>query len=264
VSIRVAVVQTRPRLGHPAENISRSLRLMDGVAAEVFVLPELAFSGYNFTRPPEVRALAEPAGKGASFAAVHGYCRRRQSYAAYGFPEKAGGKFFNSAALVGPRGLVGVYRKVHLFGREKLFFSPGDKGFPVWALPFGKVGMMVCFDWFFPEAARTLAMKGAALILHPSNLILPHCPAAMVTRCLENRVFAATANRVGTEAGGDRPLTFIGLSGIVSVKGEVLSRLGRASESVGVSRIDLAAARSKAINRYNDLFKDRRPGTYRR
>ena len=101
------------------------------------------------------------------------------------------------------------------------------------------------------------------MILHPSNLVLPHCPAAMVTRCLENRVFAATANRVGTEPGGDRPLTYIGSSQVVSPRGEVLVRLGKRGEGVRTVDVDLSLARDKKINRRNDLFRDRRPALYR-
>jgi 5-aminopentanamidase len=257
----VAVVQTRPRFGKTGENLRRALALAGKAKADVYVLPELAFSGYNFSSAKEVRALAHPARDGDVFPAVAEFCRRRSAWMAYGFPEKAG-RLFNSAALVGPRGLVGVYRKTHLFGREKLFFAPGDTGFRVWKLPFGTVGIMVCFDWFFPEAMRTLALKGAQLVLHPANLVLPHCPDALVTRCLENRVFAAMADRVGTESGGDRPLTYIGSSEVVSPRGEVLARLSRRSEGARVVSVDLSLARDKKINRFNDLFRDRRPDAY--
>lgn len=262
-ALRVAVVQTRPRLGRTEENLRRALALAGRVRADVYVLPELAFSGYNFSSRGQVRALAHPVRDAVVLPAVHAFCRSRKAFLAYGFPESSGRKLLNSAALVGPRGLLGVYRKTHLFGREKLFFSAGDTGFRVWKLPFGTVGLMVCFDWYFPESARTLALLGAQLVLHPSNLVLPHCPAAMVTRCLENRVFAATANRVGTEPGGDRPLTYIGTSQVVSPRGEILSRMGRRGEGVKVVSVDLRAARDKKINRYNDLFSDRRTLMYR-
>ncbi|MFO0767873.1 MAG: nitrilase-related carbon-nitrogen hydrolase [Nitrospiraceae bacterium] len=92
---------------------------------------------------------------------------------------------------------LGCYRKTHLFFEETLFFDPGDSGFQVWDVGGAKVGVMICFDWFYPESARTLALMGADIIAHPSNLVLPHCPDSMVTRCLENRVFSITANRIG-------------------------------------------------------------------
>ena len=128
-----------------------------------------------------------------------------------GLAERAGAHYFNSAVVVGPKGFIGCYRKTHLFFEETLFFTPGDSGFHVWDIGLAKVGVMICFDWYYPEAARTLALQGADIITHPSNLVLPHCPDSMVTRCLENRVFSVTANRIGSEArGGKDRLTFIG------------------------------------------------------
>ena len=82
---------------------------------------------------------------------------------------------------------------------------------------------MICFDWFFPESTRTLALGGADVIAHPSNLVLPHCPEAMPIRALENGVFTATANRIGTESNGRESLTFIGRSRICSPRAEVLA-----------------------------------------
>ncbi len=134
-----------------------------------------------------------------------------------GLPEQVGNQCYNSAILVGPTGFIGLYRKAHLFFEETLFFSPGNTGLEVWDIGMAKVGVLICFDWIYPEAARTLALKGADVLAHPSNLVLPHCPDAMVTRCLENRVFSVTANRVGQESrGGKQPLTFIGKSEVVS------------------------------------------------
>jgi 5-aminopentanamidase len=262
--IRIAVVQTSPRLGKKSANIAAALRWMNARPADVYVLPELAVAGYNFETRRQVAALAEPSGGGETFNALADFARRRACYVAFGFPEAAGGALYNSASLVGPKGLVGTYRKVHLFNREKLFFRPGNRGFAVHKLPFGAVGMMVCFDWFFPESVRTLALKGAQLILHPSNLVLPYCPDAMVTRCLENRVFAATANRIGREPGAEKPLTYIGLSEIVSPRGEILARLGERKEGIAVVRCDVSEARKKRLNTRNDLFRDRRPRFYAR
>jgi len=168
----------------------------------------------------------------------------------------------NSAALVGPGGIVGLYRKVHLYYRETLYFAPGNLGFPVYDLPFGRVGIMICFDWYYPESARSLALKNAQLIAHPSNLVLPHCPDAMITRCLENRVFAATVNRVGTEKRGGSDLTYIGTSEIVAPTGEILIRMGQAELGIRVVEVDLKTALKKKINRYNDLMAGRRPGEY--
>lgn len=157
--------------------------------------------------------------------------------------------------------MIGTYRKTHLFDRETRFFRPGNSGLNVYSLPFGRVGIMICFDWFFPEAMRTLALRGAQLVLHPANLVLPFCPDGLKIRCLENRVFVASADRTGKE-GRDPPLKFIGMSEIVSPGGKILARLGRAGEGVAVVDCDLSTSTSKSLNRHNNLFKDRRPHYY--
>ncbi|MEK6581475.1 MAG: nitrilase-related carbon-nitrogen hydrolase, partial [Nitrospirota bacterium] len=173
------------------------------------------------------------------------------------------GKLYNSAILTGPDGFMGVYRKTHLFYEEKLWFSAGDTGFKVWQTLIGNIGVMICFDWFFPESARTLALRGADIIAHSSNLVLPFCPDAMVTRCLENRVFAVTANRTGSEQrGGKERLTYIGKSQITSHKGEILYRASEDGDELSVREIDISRARNKQINSLNNLFDDRKKEFY--
>ena len=181
-----------------------------------------------------------------------------------GLPERAGAACYNSAVVVGPSGFVGCYRKTHLFFEETLFFAPGDTGFQVWDIGSAKIGVMICFDWYYPEAARTLALKGAEIICHPSNLVLPDCPDSMPVRCRENRVFAVTSNRIGIEArGGKNPLTFIGNSEIVAPRGTILHRAPRDQKELHVVEIDPAEARNKALTPYNDLLRDRRESLYR-
>ena len=126
-----------------------------------------------------------------------------------------------------------------------------------------KVGVMICFDWRFPETARSLALKGAEIIAHPSNLVLPHCPQAMITRCLENRIFAITADRVGEEERipGEK-LNFIGQSQVVDPDGNILVRASETEEEVHIVDIDLKKARDKYLNSQNEIFKDRRTDLY--
>ena len=267
---RVAIVQTNPEFGNIPKNIAEAVELAGSVQADLYVLPELFSTGYNFTSRKEVEKLSE-ASDGSAFAAMAGLAKKLKAYIAYGFVEKATAAgtdadqathCYNSAALVGPKGMVGLYRKVHLFAKETLYFAPGDLGFRVFDLPFGKVGIMVCFDWYYPEAARTLALRGAQIIAHPSNLVLPYCPDAMITRCLENKVFAATANRIGTERRGGSELRYIGTSEIVSPSGEVLVRMSHDEAGIRVVEVDLKEALGKKINRYNDLMGGRRPSEY--
>ena len=258
--MRLAIVQTRPEFGMTERNVRSAMELMDSKEADLYVLPELFNTGYNFIRKEEVEAGAEGT-DGPTFRTLAAFAGKRKCYISYGFAEKAG-DLYNSASLIGPSGMLGLYRKVHLFDRETIFFKPGNVGLPVFDLPFGRVGMMICFDWIYPESARTLALKGAQLIIHPSNLVLPYCPDAMITRCLENRIFAATADRVGNEKRGGIDLRFIGTSEIVSPRGEVLVRLGISDEGIAVVDVDLGESNQKNINEYNNLLTDRRPEQY--
>jgi len=257
---RIAVVQTDPRFGDVAFNVAQAVELISSMEADLYVVPELFNTGYNFTDRKEVEKLAE-APDGFTFRSMTEAAAKTGARIVYGFAEKSDA-LYNSAALVGPSGIIGLYRKVHLYFRETLLFTPGNLGFPVYDLPFGRLGIMICFDWYFPESARTLALKGAQIIAHPSNLVLPHCPDAMTVRCLENRVFAATADRVGTEKRGGSSLTYIGTSEIVGPDGAVLIRMDQLEAGIRVVEVDLKLALKKKINRYNDLIAGRRPGEY--
>jgi predicted amidohydrolase len=164
--------------------------------------------------------------------------------------------------VIGSEGVVAVYRKAHLFWNEKRVFDPGDTGFVVFRAGDLAAGTMICFDWAFPEAAGTLARRGARIIAHPANLVLAHARRAMPVRCLENRVFAVTANRWGEEPSPDGPIRFRGESMILSPLGEELAVGPAGGDEVRVVEIDPAAADDKRITPENDLFADRRPELY--
>jgi predicted amidohydrolase len=133
----------------------------------------------------------------------------------------------------------------------------------VYDIGIARIGIMICFDWWFPEAARTLALKGADIICHPANLVLSGCQRAMATRSLENAVYTATANRIGSESRGDKEeLVFTGESQVLSPGGERLLVLSKAKEEISVVQIDVKKARDKSITSFNDRFKDRRPELY--
>ncbi|MDE0144409.1 MAG: acyltransferase [Nitrospira sp.] len=261
--MKVGYFQTRPEFGQVDRNIGQVAARLGSVECELLVLPEFAFSGYQFVSREEVFELSERVPDGPTTQACLELARRHRMHLVVGLPEQAGGQCYNSAIVVGPSGFLGSYRKTHLFCEETLFFSPGDSGFRVWDIGPARIGVMICFDWYYPESARTLALQGAEILCHPSNLVLPHCPDAMVTRSLENRVFSITANRIGLEArGGKLPLTFIGKSEVVSPAGRILSRASADTPELTVVEIDVNEARNKSINPYNELLKDRRPGHY--
>lgn len=261
--MKAGLYQFNPLFGRKEENLDKVLHGIDASVLDLLVLPEFFATGYQFTSTEEVAALSETIPGGRTTDVLQNLSREKGIHIVAGLPERAGDHFFNSAVLIGPEGIIGVYRKTHLFFEEKLYFSPGDTGFMVWDTSLGRIGVMICFDWFFPESMRTLALLGADVVAHPSNLVLPHCPSAMPIRCLENGVYAITANRTGTEERKEgAPLTFIGKSLIVSPEGQVLSRASGDEEILLTADIKPVRARDKRLNPYNDILRDRFPGRY--
>lgn len=263
MSYRVSVLQFEPRLLDVKENLTRLETLLRGLETDLVVLPELCTSGYVFSSREEVDSISEEIPTGNCFQFLSALAWEHDYSIIYGFAERSGDAFYNSSALVNPDGSHHIYRKTHLFNREKLFFTPGNTGLNVHPAKDGvRIGMMVCFDWQFPEAARTLALKGAQIICHPANLVLPWCQQAMITRSLENRVFSLTSNRTGTEVNGAESVSFTGLSQILGTKGEILTRMNETETGVRTCGIDPELALDKRVTPLNDAFKDRRPDMY--
>jgi predicted amidohydrolase len=260
--IRAAVVQTDPVFGEVAANRERALALVPS-GCDLAVLPELFATGYQFTDRTELASLAEPIPDGPTCLALAAHAARSGTTLVAGLAEQDGDRLFNAAVLVRPDGTVERYRKTHLFWDEKLIFDPGDLGFPVFEACGTTVGLMVCFDWLFPEATGTLARRGARIIGHPSNLVLPHCPDAMPVRALENRVFTITANRVGREHRTTSRLRFIGRSIIASPRAERLAECGTEAAEARVADLDLALCDPWLTPR-NHVVEDRRPEFYDR
>ena len=267
----IAAVQTDVRLADPAHNLAvirAKLREAASRGAKLIIYPECALPGYCYTSKSEAWSVAEPL-PGPSTQALAADCRELGVWAIVGLLERddAAGKLYNAAALVGPDGLVGTYRKAHLpcLGIDR-FTDPGDRPFAVHDLGGLKVGMTICYDGSFPEASRVLALAGADLIVLPTNwppeaertarLLVP-------ARAMENRVYYAAVNRVGEERG----FRFIGLSRIADVTGDMLAASESADETILYAEIDPERARRKRIvnipGEYEvDRVKDRRPDLY--
>ena len=256
--IRAGVLQFAPRFGDVPGNLGRIEFLIGRSKADLWVLPELCTTGYAFRSRAEAWSMAEPLG-GETERALQRLATKTKAVFVAGFCERQGRRLFNSALVLGPGGRIGVYRKAHLFGEEKRIFRPGDALDP-FPTPFGPLGVLICYDWRFPEAARALAMKGALVLAHPSNLVFPHAPDAMVTRAVENRVFCVTAGRTGVERG----MRFHGGSQVADPEGKVLFRMGPAEEGAQVASIDPALALDKRLTPLDDIFRDRRPDLYPR
>lgn len=260
---KVGVMQFEPEFLKVSKNLAKMQNLLKSVTADLIVLPELANSGYLFQSEQELKSVAEPAQTGDTALLFLELARENNTSYVVGFTEKDSKKFYNSSMLVNPDGEIHVYRKTHLFYEEKKWFTPGDTGLNVFEAKNGvRVGLMICFDWIFPEAARTLALRGTQILTHSANLVLPWCQQAMITRSLENRVFSITANRTGTEKNKETELTFTGMSQILSTKGEILHRCNETEETVQIVEIYPEKAEDKQITEFNHAFRDRRPEHY--
>ena len=271
----VAAAQFGPVIGDVDGNrhaAAQAVRQAAEQGARLVVLPELCDSGYVFTGPDEARSLATRAAASPTLrhwrdlAAAHG-CAVVGGFCELGDD----GLLYNSAALVDSSGTRAVYRKAHLWDREKLIFTPGAAAPPVAGLPSGRVAVMICYDLEFPEWARRAALDGADLIAAPVNWpsgAAAPCPAGerppevvkAQADASVNGVYVVVADRCGAERGVD----WIGGTMIVGpggypVAGPVLAD----RPAVLVADCDLPGTRDKRINEHNDLLADRRPELYR-
>jgi len=245
--------------------VRRLSEATDG-SAELVIFPECALTGYCFNSLDEATQFAEPI-DGRSSEAIAEACRATGAYAVVGFIEKDGSDFYNAAMLIGPNGIAGSYRKVHLpFLGVDRFLTPGNRLFNIVELPIGKVAINICYDASFPEAARSLKLLGAELIILPTNWPIGAWRTAefiINARACENHVNFAAVNRVGVERGWQ----FIGRSKVVDCNGDTLAEASRDDEQLMFVEVDLQEAdNNKIVNvagSYEiDRLADRRPEFY--
>ncbi|NBB75353.1 MAG: acyltransferase [Bacteroidetes bacterium] len=265
--MKIAYLQFTPSYLDVTGNLDRAGELLAGADADLIVLPELFTSGYHFRSTQDLADVAEPIPGGPATDRLAAWADATDATFVAGIAERSDDAFYNSAVVVSPNGYEGTYRKVHLYYKEKTLFAPGDDGFSVYELTARNgtsytLGVMVCFDWYFPEAARSLALQGADIIAHPSNLVRPDCPRAMPIRALENHIFTITANRAGSETSNGETLTFIGQSEICDPDGHILIRADHTGDHFETVKIDPVAARDRQITAHNHIFQDRRPEWY--
>lgn len=263
----LSVIQFKPVFGDKNSNIKRIHDYIDSIDSDILVFPELATSGYDFTSKEEVISLGEKTDSDI-MNSITEKAEKMNKLIVLGFPEIVEDdpvKTYNSAMLFFPdKSLNKVYRKTHLFFKERFCFDEGDTGYfniyyDKWDL---NIGTMICYDWRFPEAARTLALKGADLIVCPSNLVTPVWDISTRSRALENKVYLAVANRIGTENRNDNELFFNGRSVIYKFNAEELAKASIDQEQVITAEIFPELTRKKSFNEYNDIFTDRRPQFY--
>ena len=264
---RIVCQQLSPRVGEFETNRTLSLNAIAAAVQEragVIVLPELMTSGYVFQSAQEAASIAIGAGDPLlrEWAAA---ASRGDAIVIGGFCERGDdGKIYNSAAVVGGSGVIGVYRKVHLWDREKLWFTPGDAPPQVFDTPQGRIGVLVCYDLEFPEMTRTLALAGAELIAVPTNWPLVDRPAGerppevtiAMAAARVNRVTIACCDRVGTERGEE----WTGGTSIVDENGWVVA--SQTERGSAKALIDLTKSHDKSLTRLADVLGDRRPELY--
>jgi len=259
--LRVAFVQTEPKRLAVDDNVDRLCDMISNTDAELIVTPELCNTGYLFSDREQLAEYAEEIPNGKTCRRLMELSKRQGRTIVFGMPEKDGSRLFNSAVLV-QGGQYHIYRKIHLFGPETGYFDPGDLKPICFERGGVKIGMMICFDYFFPELCRVIALQGAHIICHPSNLVTRFCQEIMKTRSVENRIFAITANRIGDESLDKLDLHFTGSSQITGPDGKLICRSDEDTEVARIADIDPSAAEDKMVTPWNDLFQNRRPEFY--
>jgi predicted amidohydrolase len=265
----IGAAQFEPTLGAVGRNVETCkewIRHAGAEGCELLVLPECATSGYVFEDRSEAYNCAAQV-EGSVCEELVDACGEADLFCAVGMLERDGERLYNTALLLGPSGVAARYRKAHIpFVGVDRFVERGGDPFDPADTPVGRIGLEICYDMRFPEISRALALRGAEIILHPTNWVGTAATIAEImprTRAVENRVYFATANRIGVERG----TRFIGQSLIVDPDGNVLARAGSDDQCLITAEVDPASARVKDIVPDPGaceihLFSDRRPELY--
>lgn len=277
-NVTIGVTQFACSWDLPA-NLDRAealVRRAAGAGAQVILLQELFATPYFcITEDPRHLALAEPMPDHPVVARFAALARELGVVLPVSVFERAGEAHFNSVAMVDADGaILGTYRKSHIPQgpgyEEKFYFTPGDTGFRVWDTAFGRVGVAICWDQWFPEAARAMALQGAEMLLYPTAIgseppapdydSQPHWEMVMRGHAAANILPVAASNRIGREVQEGREVTFYGTSFIADQTGRIVTQADRSSEDVRLATLDLDAIRD--LRRSWGLFRDRRPDLY--
>lgn len=274
MKVNVTCVQMEPVLRGFHENLEKMCVLIERAMSEkpqtnLIVFPELITTGYECGK--DFSILAETVPDGISMKIIGALAKEYKVHIIYGFPEKdtdRGEVLYNSAVLIGDAGEVrGIYRKVHLYAKEKEYFTAGST-YPVFDTSAGKLGIMICWDAAFPEVARSLALKGADLLVVPTNWERTYLSSidtnnqmdwSLVarSRAMDNCIHLASANRIGH----DQTLSFFGKSSIIGPTGETVAELPEEEEGLICAEVDYSL-QARLRTEYYTFYEDRRPDTY--
>ena len=264
---RVAAIQYEPALGQKEKNVADLLRLVEEAAqheARLVVLPEMATTGYCWDSRAEIAPHVEPV-PGPTTERFQRLAASYDCYIAIGLAEvdPATDVYYNSLVLLGPAGIVGTYRKIHSYIAEPRWARDGDLGFPVWETPLGCLAGLICMDAEFFEASRLAALRGADVLLFPTNWLDEKCPSQWwMARAFENRVYLVAANRYGLERG----VQFSGGSCIINPDGSIQQYIDD-GEGIVYGEVDLSLSRDKSWGPpgekpEGDCIAGRRPAEY--
>lgn len=258
--LKIAQIQFDPQLGNLSDNCLKVASLLEKAkGARLVILPELANSGYNFLDRKQALSMASTINKSTYIEMLTETARKQNQFIVSGFLEKDGDELFNTSVFISPNGAIDKYRKIHLFMNEKQIFSKGNLGVEVFEMDGFKLGMLICFDYLFPEIWRIMGLKGADLITHPSNLVTYKAFKVVPAQAVINRFFIFTTNRIGTE----KDISFSGRSFVVDPEGDVLTEASADKEEILFSEIDPFTSRNKMITAKNHVFNDRFPEDYK-
>jgi len=263
--MRITIVQSFPKYADTASNLDFIHKTIESVDTDILIFPELATSGYFFTEKSQIMPHVLTWNESTELLQLQEKATKADTIIIVGFPEKDGDALYNSAGIFMPDATTSkVYRKTHLFYKEHLIFEHGNTGF--FCVHDTKhncnIGIMICYDWRFPEAARTLALQGADVIVCPANLVTTLSGKVFPARAIENKVYVAVANRVGEESLEDETLLFRGESALYDYLGEPIAMASFGNEDILHATINPQETRNKAFNSINDIFKDRKPEMY--
>ncbi len=224
-----------------------------------------------FESRSELLMLAEEIPESITIKAWVKKAREKNLYMVAGIAEKENNKLYNSAVIIGPEGYIGIYRKCHLWFNEKLIFDAGNLYFPVFDLPFGRLGIQICYDFYFPETTRILALQGSDIIVIPTNWPAEesentwdksgYCMGnyRAIAYANGNKVYIACANRVGKERGQ----AFSGSSIITGPDGwPIAGPAGRDTEELIIAEIDIMGNRRSKLLNLDESISDRRCDIY--
>jgi len=257
--LRTAQIQFDPQVGELSKNFQTVEKLLTETGdARLVILPELANSGYNFYDRENALSMALKVEKSDYVEMLVENAKNQNQFIVSGFHEMDKGELYNTSLFISPKGRIGKYRKIHLFMNEKQIFSKGNLGLPVFEMDSFKLGMLICFDYLFPEIWRIMALRGADIIAHPSNLVTYKAFKVVPAQAVINRYYIFTTNRIGTE----RDISFSGRTFAVDQEGDVIAEASSVDQEVLITEIDPMLSRNKMITEKNHVLNDRFPELY--